>query len=192
MPFGSIGEDEEASLGVAGQSRPLLSPATSSFSHRSQEAPVRASPSKLRSAMNHLQPARAGLKRRPTSVRIMSPSEEQGRGFSFRKDKPPLHDVNKVPGVGERTPLIKSGVKPDIRRTAEDVERSITAVKQVEIGLGKMVELGLPLIMSVLLLRSITISLIISSHEISRSIFKFRRMGCLEAVGPAVSNHLRA
>jgi putative membrane protein len=154
MPFVSIGEDdEEASLGVErGQSRPLLSPATSSFSHRSQEAQNRASPSKLRSAFNQFRPARAGLKRRPTAVRIMSPSEEQWRGFSFKKDKPPLHDVNKVPNLGERTPLIKPGVRPDIRRTAEDVERSISAVKQVEIGLGKMVELGLPLIMSVYLL----------------------------------------
>ena len=43
--------------------------------------------------------------------------------------------------------MIKAGVTPDIRRTAEDVERSIDAVKQVEIGLGKMVQLGLPLIM---------------------------------------------
>lgn len=25
------------------------------------------------------------------------------------------------------------------------------------------------------------------AHEMSRSIYKFRRMGCLEAVGPAVS-----
>jgi putative membrane protein len=25
-----------------------------------------------------------------------------------------------------------------------------------------------------------------SAHEMSRSIFRFRRMGCLEAVGPAV------
>jgi hypothetical protein len=134
------------------QSRPLLSPATSAFSHRSQGEHNRASPSKLRSAFNQFRPARAGLKRRPTAVRIMSPSEEQGRGFSIKKDKPPLHDVNKVPNLGERTPLIKPGVRPDIRRTAEDVERSITAIKQVEVGLGKMVELGLPLIMSVHLL----------------------------------------
>jgi putative membrane protein len=193
MPFGSIGEDdEEASLGVERiQSRPLLSPATSSFSHRSQEGQNRASPSKLRSAFNQFRPARAGLKRRPTAVRIMSPSEEQGRGFSFKKDKPPLHDVNKVPNLGERTPLIKPGVKPDIRRTAEDVERSITAVKQVEVGLGKMVELGLPLIMSVCRFTLKGEQLIFSSHEISRSIFRFRRMGCLEAVGPAVGDYSR-
>jgi hypothetical protein len=79
--------------------------------------------------MNHLRPTRAGLKRRPTAVRIVLPSEEDDcplphphRGVSYGHDRPPLHDVN------ERTPLIKAGVTPDIRRTAEDVERSRTAL----------------------------------------------------------------
>jgi hypothetical protein len=105
------------------------------------------SPSKLRSAINHLRPTRpnrAGLKRRPTAVRILLPSEPQ-RESSRSRDRPPLHDVN------ERTPLIKVGVTPDIRRTAEDVERSRTALKSAGVGggIGKMVELGLPLIMQV-------------------------------------------
>jgi hypothetical protein len=112
------------------------------------------------------------------------------RNHGYGQDGGPLHDVNRASDVGivgERTPLIKVGVKPDIRRTAEDVERSRTAVKQVEVGLGKMVELGLPLIMYV---EGNDLKLMISSHEISRSIFRFRRMGCLEAVGPAVSLQL--
>jgi hypothetical protein len=76
----------------------------------------------------------------------MEPDENQGQRFGYSHDGPPLHDVNKATtNLGERTPLIKSGVKPDIRRTAEDVANSM----QVEVGLGRMVELGLPLIMSV-------------------------------------------
>jgi hypothetical protein len=146
MPFTAHIEDEEEAIGhQRSESRPLLSPAASSFSHRSQDPP-RGSPSKLRSAMNHLRPVRAGLKRRPTAVRIMEPDENQGQRFGYSHDGPPLHDVNKATtNLGERTPLIKSGVKPDIRRTAEDVANSM----QVEVGLGRMVELGLPLIMSV-------------------------------------------
>jgi hypothetical protein len=93
--------------------------------------------------MNHLRPVRAGLKRRPTAVRIMDPNENQGQRMGYSRDGPPLHDVHKATNLGERTPLIKSGVKPDIRRTAEDVAKSM----QVEVGLGRMVELGLPLIM---------------------------------------------
>jgi len=145
MPFTARTEDEEETIGhQRSESRPLLSPATSSFSNRSQDVP-RESPSKLRSAIKHLRPARAGLKRRPTAVRIMEPGENQGQRFGYSHDGPPLHDVNKATNLGERTPLIKSGVKPDIRRTAEDVAKSM----QVEVGLGRMVELGLPLIMSV-------------------------------------------
>jgi hypothetical protein len=73
----------------------------------------------------------------------MAPDENQGQRMGYSHDGPPLHDVNKAPNMGERTPLIKPGVKPDIRRTAEDVAKSM----QVEVGLGRMVELGLPLIM---------------------------------------------
>jgi hypothetical protein len=75
----------------------------------------------------------------------MEPNENQGQRLGYSHDGPPLHDVNKATNLGERTPLIKSGVKPDIRRTAEDVAKSM----QVEVGLGRMVELGLPLIMPV-------------------------------------------
>jgi len=73
----------------------------------------------------------------------MEPNENQGKRVGYSRDGPPLHDVNKASNIDERTPLIKSGVKPDIRRTAEDVAKSM----QVEVGLGRMVELGLPLIM---------------------------------------------
>lgn len=73
----------------------------------------------------------------------MTPDENHDPMMGYSHDGPPLHDVNRASDLGERTPLIKSGVKPDIRRTAEDVAKSM----QVEVGLGRMVELGLPLIM---------------------------------------------
>ena len=137
--------DEEASLGLPPQ--PLLSPATSHFSTHSHDSIPKSSPGKIRSAIEHLRPVRAGLKRRPTNVRIVLPEDEENCPLPHRprysggQDHPPLHEVT----ANERTPLIKPGVTPDIRRTAEDVERSM----QVEVGLGKMVQLGLPLIMCV-------------------------------------------
>lgn len=130
-------------------SQSLLSPAPSSFSAHSHDSFSHSPPSRLRSALDHLKPSRGGLKRRPTAVRIVLPDHEEDCPLPHNgrtvHDLPPLHDVT----PSERTPLIKPGVKPDIRRTAEDVERSKDAVKQVEVGLGKMVELGLPLIMCV-------------------------------------------
>jgi hypothetical protein len=41
--------------------------------------------------------------------------------------------------VGERTPLIKPGVTPDVRGAFGSGAK--------EVGLGRMIELGLPLIM---------------------------------------------
>jgi len=76
-------------------------------------------------------------------------ADENHRQYNYGHDGPPLHDVNQASDLDERTPLIKPGVKPDIRRTAEDVAKSM----QVEVGLGRMVELGLPLIMYVQLWR---------------------------------------
>jgi putative membrane protein len=135
--------DEEASLGLPPQ--PLFSPSTSQFSTHSHDSIPKSSPGKLRAAFEHLRPVRAGLKRRPTNVRIVLPEDQEDcplphptRG-SGAHDRPPLHEVT----ANEHTPLIKPGVTPDIRRTAEDVERSM----QVEVGLGKMVQLGLPLIL---------------------------------------------
>jgi len=50
--------------------------------------------------------------------------------------------------IGERTPLIKPGVKPDMHKTTDDTE-SNKILRRAEVGLGRMVELGLPLIMYV-------------------------------------------
>ena len=69
------------------------------------------------------------MKRRPTTVRVLVPEEyERARAT-------------------ERTPLIKPGVTPDLRKTVDDVDLSTNLIKRAEIGLGRMVELGLPLIL---------------------------------------------
>ncbi|WVQ85081.1 hypothetical protein IAT38_007245 [Cryptococcus sp. DSM 104549] len=117
----------------------------------------------------------AGLKRRPTAVRIILPDEytevnpslTDGRGLSVLQERAGSGGRERV---DERTPLIKAGVKPDPLT-------SMGLVQRAEVGLGRMVELGLPLIIA---------------HDISRTIFRFRRMGCLEAVGPAGMNALQA
>lgn len=90
---------------------------------------------------------RTTLKRRPTGVRIVFPD---GYADSSRM----AHLVSPKPlrraKDNERTPLIKAGVKPDIRRTSEDVTNYADMINRgTQGGLGKMVELGLPLIMSV-------------------------------------------
>ncbi|WVF68960.1 hypothetical protein IAT40_003734 [Kwoniella sp. CBS 6097] len=109
------------------------------------------------------------LKRRPTAVRVLVPE------YSYRDDPPPSLTTGRTTAAmtsrtNERTPLIKKGVKPDRLTSAGVAQRA-------ELGLGRMVELGLPLMIA---------------HEISRTTFRFRRMGCLEAVGPAGMNALQA
>jgi hypothetical protein len=76
--------------------------------------------------------------------------EEHARTHAHDRTLPP-HMVGVSDGgkkrMDERTPLIKPGVKPDVRRTPEDVRVAAETIKRAEIGLGRMVELGLPLIM---------------------------------------------
>lgn len=49
--------------------------------------------------------------------------------------------------ANEATPLIKPGVKPDVRRTASDVLTTEELLKNRDTGMGSMIELGLPLMM---------------------------------------------
>ncbi|WVQ96476.1 hypothetical protein IAU59_003581 [Kwoniella sp. CBS 9459] len=114
-------------------------------------------------------PFGGALKRRPTAVRVVVSDN-----YTYRDEPPPCLTTGRTTVTGrstERTPLIKKGVKPD-RLTLATV-----VAQRAEVGLGRMVELGLPLMIA---------------HEISRTIFRFRRMGCLEAVGPAGMNALQA
>ncbi|WWD18606.1 hypothetical protein CI109_103059 [Kwoniella shandongensis] len=151
--------DEEATLGLQ------LSLSTSSMNGGLVTSPSAQSHLSHHSAdtvTRQRRPARNPLKRRPTAVRVLLPDEYKDQ------DDITTSDTGKK-RVDERTPLISVGVKPDPVTTG--------IARRAEIGLGRMVELGLPLIIA---------------HEISRSIFRFRRMGCLEAVGPAGMNALQA
>ncbi|TYJ56403.1 hypothetical protein B9479_002806 [Cryptococcus floricola] len=156
-------EDEESSVGL---SRSSYSP----------NAPVSSSPSlggivSRASSLKSLAGSRPRtlMKRRPTAVRVVVP-EDIAENHSSSQTHSRSHSRKRQGRIDERTPLIKPGVKPDPMTT-------LGMQKKAETGLGRMVELGLPLIIA---------------HDISRSIFKFRRMGCLEAVGPAGMNALQA
>lgn len=123
--------DEESHLGLPG---PSPSPSPSS-----------PGPGPIKSAVNRLR-GRATLKRRPTAVRVVSADHlrqryaEQERMDGRRVGDDDMVQIGKGKAVHERTPLIKAGVKPDVRLTRDDV-------RLPEVGLGRMVELGLPLIM---------------------------------------------
>ncbi|ODO05140.1 hypothetical protein L198_01828 [Cryptococcus wingfieldii CBS 7118] len=153
-------EDEESSVGL---SRSSFSP----------NAPVSPSPSlggivSRASSLKSLAGSRPRtlMKRRPTAVRVVVP-EDIAENHSSSQTHSRSHSRTRQGRIDERTPLIKAGVKPDPMTT-------LGMQKKAETGLGRMVELGLPLIIA---------------HDISRSIFKFRRMGCLEAIGPAVRGY---
>ncbi|GFZ50322.1 hypothetical protein JCM24511_08079, partial [Saitozyma sp. JCM 24511] len=184
--------DEEASLGLSTSTSPALrhSPSVSSVTCLSQsplsQSPLPQSPASelphlsfARSAIDRIKNPSGALKRRPTAVRIVMPpgyaDHAQGHAHTLPPHLVGVSDKGKK-RIGERTPLIKPGVKPDVRRTPEDVRSAAQTVKRVEIGLGRMVELGLPLIIA---------------HEISRTIFRWSRMGCLETIGPAGMNAMQ-
>lgn len=113
------------------------------------------------------------LVRRPTAVRVRKnvdtekrPAKQSSRSVSA------LSAMSTSSTVNERTPLIKSGVRADTRRRGTDPAGEAAARAAADGMLGHMVEVGLPLIIA---------------HEISRTLFRFRRGGNLEDVGPAVS-----
>ncbi|TXT16028.1 hypothetical protein VHUM_00531 [Vanrija humicola] len=153
----SVG-DEEENIGGSGSSSPRKRAASKSFpaSPNKQETP-----SLWIGGEKKKKPA----SRRPTAVRVRPVLEvEVNNTGSY------LSSSKSTTTLNERTPLIKPGVRPDIRRTNDDVDRQSVA------GLGRLVEVGLPLIIA---------------HEISRGLFRFRRQGCLEAIGPAGFNAMQ-
>ncbi|GFZ44871.1 hypothetical protein JCM24511_02597 [Saitozyma sp. JCM 24511] len=181
--------DEEASLGLSTSTSPALrhSPSVSSVTRLSQsQSPLLQSPASelphlsfARSAIDRIKNPTGALSRRPTAVRIVMPTGYADHAQDHAHMLPPhlvsVRDNGKK-RIDERTPLIKPGVKPDVRRTPEDVRAAKETIKRTEIGLGRMIELGLPLVIA---------------HEISRTIFMWSRMGCLEAIGPAGMNAMQ-
>lgn len=140
--------DEEANLGLTPsrsqreQGRGLYSPSLGSMRSHASDTPL--------SPFSHSH-GRPVIKRRPTAVRVLSPErfrddsrrrvvdhhgEVAGRSTLKRRRKPT-----------ERTPLIKAGVKPDLRKSLDDTQTTMDVMRRAEVGLGRMVELGLPLIM---------------------------------------------
>ncbi|ORY25958.1 Bestrophin, RFP-TM, chloride channel-domain-containing protein, partial [Naematelia encephala] len=117
-------------------------------------------------AFQHLRGPPKALKRRPTAVRIVVPDRDDHRA-TRHSSLGRKHGRQAI--MTERTPLISAGVKPDLRKSLDD---EAVMVRRAEKGLGRMVELGLPLII--------------------RTIFKFRRVGYLETVGPAGVNAMQA
>jgi putative membrane protein len=158
----SLINDEEASLGLSTSTSPALrhSPSVSSVTRLSQsplsQSPLPQSPaSELphlsfpRSAIDRIKNPSGALKLRPTAVRIVMPpgyaDHAQGHAHMLPPHLVGVSDKGKK-RIDERTPLIKPGVKPDVRRMPEDVRSASETIKRAEIGLGRMVELGLLLI----------------------------------------------
>ncbi|WVQ73276.1 hypothetical protein IAR50_002844 [Cryptococcus sp. DSM 104548] len=162
--LGDTKEDEESSVGLF---RASIAPNRPISPSPSLGGIVSKAPS-LRSISGSR--PRALVKRRPTAVRVVVPDDTAENQSSSSQAQSRSQSRTRQGRLDERTPLIKPGVKPDPATT-------LGVQKRAEMGLGRMVELGLPLIIA---------------HDISRSIFKFRRMGCLEAVGPAGMNALQA
>ena len=92
------------------------------------------------------------LKRRPTAVRVVVPDEYRDHEGSAedheREDRTHHASLNgkSRANATERTPLIKAGVKPDYRKSVDETQ-AMAVMRRAEVGLGRMVELGLPLIM---------------------------------------------
>nr|XP_019012934.1 uncharacterized protein I206_02430 [Kwoniella pini CBS 10737]OCF51715.1 hypothetical protein I206_02430 [Kwoniella pini CBS 10737] len=160
------GEDEESILGLSDPTTPFSpSPSMNNLVHSVNSSSYQNDKLHNEIRPNYPRNISSRLKRRPTAVRVLTPDE-----YNDDQETPKIYQVKSAKSsaskLDERTPLIKKGVKPDTG-----------LIKNAELELGKMVESGLPLIIA---------------HEISRSIFRFRKMGCLEAVGPAGMNALQA
>ncbi|OXG42830.1 hypothetical protein C359_02157 [Cryptococcus neoformans Bt120] len=163
--YGDQQIDQEASLGLVSSS-PTVPSGQPRSSNRWRTVNESSSHGGISAALENRPCVGSGLKRRPTAIRIiMADHDANGKSSGL------LSNNREENGkVDERTPMIKTLVK-------SGPLKSLGAPEGAEIGLGKMVELGLPLIIA---------------HEISRSISKFRRTGCLETVGPAGLNSLQA
>jgi putative membrane protein len=96
------------------------------------------------------------LKRRPTAVRVVVPDEFRDHPTRDQDDHDheaqtrhaSLNGKTTRSQANERTPLIKAGVKPDYRKSVDETQ-AMAVMRRAEVGLGRMVELGLPLIMCV-------------------------------------------
>ena len=150
--FGSA-HDEESGLGHSH---------SHAHSHLSPSAAGSSSPAgPLRTAIHRLR-GQPGLVRRPTGVRVVSSPGSPYASYTSARPSPTKPSRIRSAGsaepergamgmVGERTPLIKPGVTPDVR--AGSYGAGLGQGGRREVGLGRMIELGLPLIMYALMYR---------------------------------------
>ena len=115
-----------------------------------------AHPGPIRSAIHRFR-GQPGLVRRPTGVRVVSANGSPYASYTSARPSPTKPADQATGGdeaasgrqrggeVGERTPLIKPGVTPDVRSATGTY--GLGGGVRKEVGLGRMVELGLPLIM---------------------------------------------
>jgi hypothetical protein len=191
---------EERMIGSVAESVPTLRPRLLSLS----SAPL---------GLAHLRRKRATQidegRRRPTAVRIRT-ATRSGPHLPLSEDMPRINVISSTPatstlrsgavklpeetGLGERQPLIMKGIKAGV---VPDERRDSTAVTDAQVSEAtQVVELGLPImcVKPFSHLRDPVGSLMGHSsiaHEIARSLYKLRRLGCLEAVGPAGYNAMQ-
>lgn len=131
----------------------------SSQSLRSQLSDIVSPPGSALHRRRHDKERPGVLKRRPTAVRVLVPDEllasdgegQYGLGLGHQHGHAHAHRHREKlkDRISERTPLIKAGVKPDLRKSGDEGDSGTKLMKRAEAGLGRMVELGLPLIMYV-------------------------------------------
>ena len=175
LPDSPMPMDEEASLGLPA-SASAISQSHSMDSNNRSRSPVSimsqgSDRGGLRSPLDHLRPRPTTLKRRPTAVRVVLPDGFDDKPTVSRPDAVARKGEERIGRPTERTPLIKAGVKPDLRKTLDDAETSASVLQHAEVGLGEMVELGLPSIMwvSFYLRRDVLTLSVESTRSVERS-----------------------
>ena len=140
--------DEEAAVG--------LPPPQTALSHRTSIGSTLRSISSQQSQEGvsggkaKVCPSLSNVKRRPTAVRVVIPEADNEDATSTTPSASGAGEMRQVDNhfsATERTPLIKPGVTPDLRKTLSDTKPSSQSFMRSKVQLGKMVELGLPLIM---------------------------------------------
>ena len=149
----ALNNDEEAALGVSPSSElrhrvPIGSNGLQSGTMAPR--PSRTSAHGGEDSQSPVDRARTRLSapiRRPSTVRVVLPGSTTA-GSSATQDE--MKQIEGMPPDTESTPLISAGVRPNPRKTISDADARKTFMSRARLGLGRMVELGLPLVMWVI------------------------------------------
>ena len=151
-------EDEEAALDTSPVSAPRHRVSVGSHGLRSGTSASRASRTSQNGDENPSSPTdqarsrRTVPVRRPSSVRVVLPDPSTSVSSTTPAAQHQMRQAEGMPPITERTPLISAGVRPDLRKTMSDADPKKIEVVRAQVGLGRMVELGLPLVMWVTVL----------------------------------------